>query len=229
MTSRSHDPKGFTIWEFLIVLVVIVILAAIALPAYQDYTTESRTETGSVPDKVGEALKAMTWGQIAFNNPEVLAYGESAIVELLLSENKTEDQLLSIIRESGKKESYQVRLSTDMEARLTGRAFEITPITPEHQAVSPTDVTKWKWEIRAKEFGAQKLFLTLNANLVIDGREKQHTVQSFSRTLNVRVVWPQSAMYFFSSYWQWIFTAIALPFIGWFASRTFGKKAKNVS
>ena len=46
MQIRQKQQAGFTIVELLIVIVVIGILAAIALPAYQDYTKRTHVSEG---------------------------------------------------------------------------------------------------------------------------------------------------------------------------------------
>lgn len=176
------------------------------------------------PNPIEKALGELQWGHIAFNSPETVGYGQTKVVQLLLSGNKTGDQLLSMIDESGSKETYRVQFSNDMEARLVGTAFDISPITPERQAVSNAGVAEWKWEIKPKGIGEQRLFLTLSTHLAVNDEHIEHTVKTFSKTLDVKVVWPQSALYFLAIYWQWLCTAVAIPIVGWLASRIFRDK-----
>ena len=201
-----------------IAVVMVVIMSAISISEYQDYISHSRLSSGVYKDPVERALNKLPWGNIAFNNPRTMAYGETVVVQLLLSGNRASDEILLLTDEAGEKETYRVQFSNDMEASLVGSSFEISPITDERQAVSRSGIAEWKWQIKAKELGEQRLYLVLNAHMTVNDHDMPYVVRTFSRELKVQIVWPQSVKYFLWSYWQWVCTAIALPLVGWLVS-----------
>ncbi|WP_226609948.1 pilin [Marinobacter nauticus] len=65
----NHAQKGFTLIELMIVVAIIGILAAVAIPQYQDYT--ARTQVSRV---VGEVNALKSNAESIFNNGGVVAY-----------------------------------------------------------------------------------------------------------------------------------------------------------
>ena len=67
-----NAQKGFTLIELMIVIAIIGILAAIALPAYQDYTVRSRVSEALT---LAGSAKITVQDHLAGGNPRALTTG----------------------------------------------------------------------------------------------------------------------------------------------------------
>lgn len=83
---KAQMQKGFTLIELMIVVAIIGILAAIALPAYQDYTVRSRVSELAV---MASGMKATVGENIA--NLGAIGAGACAGVSTIATANATKN------------------------------------------------------------------------------------------------------------------------------------------
>ncbi len=82
---KAQMQKGFTLIELMIVVAIIGILAAIALPAYQDYTVRSRVAELAV---IGSGMKA-TVGENIANNGAIAAGSCAGVTNIAVATDNT--------------------------------------------------------------------------------------------------------------------------------------------
>lgn len=184
-------------------------------------------EPTAVPREEEDVLSAVDeyldehLGNIVFNTPHEMGYRESRVIHLLLSpklsvEELTEELDESIPPDAGGTESGRVSITNRMRATLKGSSFDITTITDEVQGISYDGTTRWQWEIRPRQSGTHRLFLTLSALLEVDGEETPHVVDVYSRTIDVRVGFAEQVAGFLGDHWKWLAGTIIIPLVGWY-------------
>jgi hypothetical protein len=149
---------------------------------------------------------------VAFNTPTTLTKGQSYPVVLVVSLKRTVHQLETSITEAGRKGGARVKLSGQMAAALTGQGFQISPETDKVQPVGSLEPTVWRWQITAQRTGTLNLDLSLAALIQVNGEQESRSVQTFHRSWRVSVTWSSRLTSFLGTNWQWLWTAIFLPF-----------------
>ncbi len=205
---------GFALMELMIVIAVIGVLAAIAIPSFQNHQIKSK----SLPlASANQAIAKLGWQEMAYSAPEHMEIGSTSVVTVKLGGDKTFAELTSLLERTGQTGGQKVEVSDRMDAHLTGSGFEITPVTPEEsQLVSSTRVTTWQWQVKATDYGAQALHLSLNARLIVDGKDTVTSVKTFEREILVQVTSAAGRLAFVERYWAIIatlLTAIIIPLV----------------
>ena len=194
---------------------------------------EQKTETVSPPTGSSDSSADLFFdkfnpGNIAFGAPQQMGYGETKQAAVLLSKAKSISELEQGLRETGIVRGHTIKVADVMEAHLSGNAFEILSVTPDVQPISGRDTTEWKWDIKPKDFGNLPLHLSVNAKLLVDGQERTRAIRTFDETVFVKITWPLSAIIFVRNNWQWLWTALVIPAVGWVWHRNrSGKKKKR--
>jgi hypothetical protein len=141
--------------------------------------------------------------------------GETGEIQLLLSLRDSIQKVQAQITEIGERAGARVRVSAEMEARLTGLGFRIEAVTPERQAISSSDSTEWRWQIEPTKTGTHRLHLTLSALVHLGNGDHERTIRTFERTLEIRVTWMRRLKDFVGGNWQWLSATILVPAGAW--------------
>jgi hypothetical protein len=165
--------------------------------------------------EVDRKLAALPLGDIAFNTPEAIPLGDTATIELVASLKEAEEQLRQQVHGAGPVETaHDIKFADQMEAKVTGLGFCIEPITPERQAVSHTQETRWRWQIEPTKSDTLELNLTLSALIKIDGEPSARAIRTFEKTIVVKVPFGQRVVTAMSNNVELLTSVVLIPVAG---------------
>lgn len=167
---------------------------------------------------IDEKIKKLKKANLVFSSPSTMVKNRTYILIAKLNASKDVESLLKELKNMEKSHA-KVRYSTRMVAKMISenkKAFEITNITSETQAISSIDTTTWKWDVTPLESGKQYLHITLTALLDIKGKETELSLRTFDREIKVDISITKEVMYFLKDSWKWILGSLMFPLIAWY-------------
>ena len=165
------------------------------------------------PREIDRILANLPYGNIVFNTPDRMSVNRPQTIQVELSASATVEALQKKITAAGPLSSDRIQISDQLDVHLTGANFLIQAMTPESQPVGTLTTSHWEWRVTPTQSGAQQLELTLNAVLRIDGVEREFSIQTYNKAIDVNVDWPDLLSSFVAANWQWLWTTLFVPVV----------------
>lgn len=196
-----------------------VILPAHPIPSFE--TIKQSQKLRMIPSKKAETKKTDDWieqlqrATVALTVPEKSNIHDDVRVELLISLQKTADDLKKDLSESGQRYAEPLFVSRIVSATITAPDFEIKKVTPERQVLSASNNTTWLWTLRPKTSGFHKIDVGVTAIVTTNNKEIDHHMKTFKKTVEIEITSTQILLQWLSEYWEWLASTIVIPLLLW--------------
>ncbi len=117
---------------------------------------------GTASDNTASVLENLQRVPIAHETPETAQFGKA--FEVTVAIDATGDaSAVDALPGSGRITEGEARVSHSVKALVTGTNFQIEPLSPEEQELSPLTENVWRWKVTPMETGSQDLTIELYA------------------------------------------------------------------
>ncbi|MWC18702.1 prepilin-type N-terminal cleavage/methylation domain-containing protein [Acinetobacter johnsonii] len=145
-----NAQKGFTLIELMIVVAIIGILAAVAIPAYQDYTKRAK-----MSEVIGFAASAKTAVSEAFQSTGALPAGNQAAGLDTTATNISSTYVESVTVTNG---VVAVAVKGTGDTDLDGATVTFTPLNKDGGALAANYVGALTWKCSVNAANVAKFF-----------------------------------------------------------------------
>lgn len=133
----------------------------------------------------------------------------------LLTVKEIEEELPMGERTTGK-----IQISRVVQAKLDSRDFDITNITPDRQVIIGGRNTTWRWSLKAKTPGPNKLVkITISAIVLVDGERTESYIDTYNGVIKINITPGQRINRWLKDNWQWAWGALLIPILGFFYNK----------
>jgi hypothetical protein len=175
-------------------------------------TRKSQETEDSAIDK---ALAELKQGRLLFNPPSEMKVGTPERVEVRIARDAAEDLGLGL-KGRGAPQTENIRAGPFMTVKLTGKEFDITPLSEDDQLVAKDQFTEWSYLVKPLESGMHNLNLSVGVRIKLPGGgEETRFYPVLERAIRVRVDPASSIRQFLEANWQYLATTLVLPLIAW--------------
>lgn len=176
----------------------------VELPAKPEIKTQNEVE------------RQLTTASLAFNVPESANIKDEFTVQLLVNQVLTPKELSKELRPSNRTVETKIKVSKILVAKITGPGFDITPVTPEEQALAGRESTEWLWRLKAKTPGEHTINVSVVAVVEVDGKKMaERHIKTFDHQITITIKTGQAIEDWLKKYWQWLVSTLLLPLVVW--------------
>jgi hypothetical protein len=184
----------------------------------------SKKVNNGVKESTAESKPAdgISFGKIAYNLPEKMQLEVDTTVVVAISKSSL-NSILSEDIDTTEFKIKEIKVATRMKANLldpTKINFVITPLSTDEQTLDDSSSTIWKFDVKPIRSGKNPLVLTATIRTTTSLGETYRDVPVFEQAILVESSPTVSLRLFVINNWQWLMTALVLPFGIWIYTHT---------
>jgi hypothetical protein len=191
-----------------------------------------------VHETVKSAVDHLKTGSVTFNPPAEMRVGQTQHMEAVISQN-VRDKIAEALEGGRTTTRLDLRVAPRMSAELMASSdeFRITPLSGENpEKTFGTDgKARWIWGIEPLKAGkGETISLVIKAIVFVpigeNGRDLPEDAITKVVTLTVDAkAWPETVFDFVKENWQWLWTALLVPFVPWAWGKLRNRSTKTLA